>query len=111
MALDPENAPKLLSGDNPQIAKDEGDAPVQAYLAALPGWKGEVARHMDAVIVRTVPDVQKAVKWNTPFYGVEPREWFLGFHELSRHDRSSDGQTRNRAAHSTIGVGRRPNAG
>jgi hypothetical protein len=72
--------PKLLSGGNPQIAKADGDAPVQAYIAAMPGWKSDVGRWLDAIIVRTVPDVHKAVKWNTPFYGVEGQGWFLGFH-------------------------------
>jgi len=71
---------KLLSGGNPQIAKADGDAPVQAYLAAMPGWKREAGRRLDALIVRTVPDVRKAVKWNSPFYGVEGRGWFLNFH-------------------------------
>ena len=77
--------PRLLSGGNPQIAKGDGDAPVQAYLAALPGWKGEVGRRLDALIVETVPGVQKAVKWNTPFYGAEPKTWFLGFHAVSKY--------------------------
>ena len=61
----------LLSGGNPQIAKADGDAPVQAYIAAMPGWKSDVGRRLDALIVRTVPGVRKAVKWNSPFYGVE----------------------------------------
>jgi len=72
--------PKLLSGGNPQIAKAEGDAPVQAYLAAIPGWKQDVARRIDALIVRKVPRVRKAVKWNSPFYGVDGQGWFLAFH-------------------------------
>jgi hypothetical protein len=71
---------KLLSGGNPQIAKGDGDAPVQAYIAAMPGWKRDVGRRLDTLIVRTVPDVHKAVKWNTPFYGVAGKGWFLGFH-------------------------------
>src|SRR5213596_1166693 len=71
---------KLLAGGNPQIAKADGDAPVQAYIAAMPGWKRDVGRRLDAIIVRTVPGVRKAVKWNTPFYGIEARGWFLGFH-------------------------------
>lgn len=75
----------LLSGGNPQIPKGDGDAPVQAYLAALPGWKGEVGRRLDALIVAAVPGVQKAVKWNTPFYGTEPRTWFLGFHATAKY--------------------------
>ena len=70
----------LLSGGNPQIAKGEGDAPVQAYIAAMPGWKSDVGRRLDALITRTVPSVRKAVKWNSPFYGVEGQGWFLSFH-------------------------------
>ena len=77
--------PKLLAGDNPQIAKAEGDAPVQAYIAAIPGWKRDVARRLDALIVRTVPDVRKAVKWNSPFYGVEGQGWFLNFHCFTKY--------------------------
>src|SRR3990172_2554805 len=72
--------PALLSGGNPQIAKGDGDAPVQAYIAAIPGWKRAVSRRVDALIVRTVPGVRKAVKWNSPFYGVEGQSWFLSFH-------------------------------
>ncbi|EIM25948.1 DUF1801 domain-containing protein [Microvirga lotononidis] len=72
--------PKLLSGGNPQIAKGLGDAPVQAYLAAMPDWKSDVGRRIDALIVAAVPDVNKAVKWNSPFYGVEGQGWFLSFH-------------------------------
>ena len=72
--------PKLLSGGNPQIAKAYGDAPVQAYIAAMPGWKREIGRRLDALIVRTVPGVRKAVKWNSPFYGIEGQGWFLNFH-------------------------------
>src|SRR5687767_11401991 len=77
--------PTLLSGGNPQIAKGEGDAPVQAYIAAMPGWKREVGRRLDALIVRTVPGVQKAVKWNSPFYGVEGQGWFLSFHCFTKY--------------------------
>ena len=77
--------PKLLSGGNPQIAKSYGDAPVQAYIAAMPGWKRDLGRRLDALIVRTVPDVRKAVRWNSPFYGVEGRGWFLSFHVLTRY--------------------------
>jgi hypothetical protein len=77
--------PTLLAGGNPQIAKADGDAPVQAYIAAMPGWKGDVGRRLDALIVRTVPGVRKAVKWNTPFYGVEGRGWFLGFHCITKY--------------------------
>ena len=72
--------PALLSGGNPQIAKADGDAPVQAYIAAMPGWKRDVGRGLDALIVRTVPGVRKAVKWNSPLYGVEGQGWFLGMH-------------------------------
>ena len=77
--------PKLLSGGNPQIAKADGDAPVQSYIAAMPGWKREVGRYLDALAVRTVPEVKKAVRWNTPFYGVEGRGWFLSFHCFTKH--------------------------
>src|SRR5882724_4876715 len=77
--------PALLAGGNPQIAKADGDAPVQAYIAAMPGWKREVGRRLDALIVRTVPGVRKAVKWNTPFYGIEGQGWFLGFHCLTKY--------------------------
>ena len=72
--------PRLLSGGNPQVPKGEGDAPVQAYIAAMPGWKREVCRRVDALITRAVPAVRKAVKWNSPFYGMEGRGWFLSFH-------------------------------
>ena len=81
--------PTLLAGGNPQIAKADGDAPVQAYIAAMPGWKRDVGRRLDALIVRTVPGVAKAVKWNSPFYGVEgEREengWFLSFHCFAKY--------------------------
>ena len=77
--------PALLAGGNPQIAKAAGDAPVQAYIAAMPGWKRDVGRRLDALIVRTVPGVCKAVKWNTPFYGIEGQGWFLGFHCLTSY--------------------------
>ena len=72
--------PVLLAGGNPQIAKADGDAPVQAYIAAMPGWKRDVGRRLDALIVRAVPGVRKAVKWNSPLYGVEGEGWFLGIH-------------------------------
>ncbi|MBA4032160.1 MAG: hypothetical protein C0478_14900 [Planctomyces sp.] len=75
----------LLSGGNPQIAKGDGDAPVQAYIAAMPGWKSDLGRRLDTLIVRTVPDVRKAVKWNSPFYGIEGQGWFLSFHVLTRY--------------------------
>ena len=76
----PTRKPKLLAGGNPQIAKADGDAPVQEYIKAIPGWKRDVARRLDAVITRSVPRVRKAVKWNSPFYGVEGQGWFLSFH-------------------------------
>jgi hypothetical protein len=78
-------APKLLSGGNPQIAKAYGDAPVQAYIAAMPGWKQGVGRRLDAIIERAVPDVYKAVKWNSPFYGIEGEGWFLSFHCFTKY--------------------------
>ena len=77
--------PKLLAGGNPQIAKADGDAPVQAYIAAMPGWKSDVGRRLDTLIVKTVPGVRKAVKWNSPFYGVEGQGWFLSFHTFTRY--------------------------
>jgi hypothetical protein len=77
--------PVLLSGGNPQIAKGDGDAPVQAYIAAMPGWKQDVGRRLDALIVKAVPNVQKAVKWNSPFYGIEGQGWFVTFHVLTRY--------------------------
>ena len=77
--------PKLLSGGNPQIAKGDGDAPVQAYIAAMPGWKRDLGKRLDALIVRNVPHVRKAVKWNSPFYGVEGQGWFLGLHVFTRY--------------------------
>ena len=79
------DGPRLLSGGNPQIPKGDGDAPVQAYLAAMPGWKHDVGVHLDALIVRTVPQVRKAVRWNSPWYGVEGQGWFLSFHCLTRY--------------------------
>jgi hypothetical protein len=75
----------LLSGGNPQIAKADGDAPVQAYIAAMPGWKRDLGKRLDALIVRNVPNVRKAVKWNSPFYGIEGQGWFLGFHVFTRY--------------------------
>ena len=76
---------KLLSGGNPQIAKADGEAPVQAYIAGMPGWKRDVGRRLDALIVRNVPNVRKAVKWNSPFYGIEDQGWFLSFHVFTRY--------------------------
>lgn len=79
-------APKLLSGGNPQIPKGEGDAPVQAYIAAMPGWKQRIGRAIDDLVMDAVPGVRKAVKWNTPFYGAPDREgWFLAFHCFDRY--------------------------
>jgi hypothetical protein len=77
--------PKLLSGGNPQIPKGYGDAPVQAYIAAMPGWKSPVGKRLDALIEAAVPGVGKAVKWNSPFYGVGDRSWFLSFHCFDRY--------------------------
>jgi hypothetical protein len=77
--------PILLTGGNPQIAKADGDAPVQAYIAAMPGWKSDAGRRLDALIVRTVPGVRKAVKWNSPLYGVEGQGWFLGIHCFTKY--------------------------
>ena len=79
------DAPRLLSGGNPQIPKGDGDAPVQAYIAALPGWKREAAARLDATIGAAVPGVRKAVKWNSPFYGIEGQGWFLSFHTFARY--------------------------
>ena len=76
---------KLLSGGNPQIAKGYGDAPVQDYIAAMPGWKSDVGHRLDALIERTVPNVYKAVKWNSPFYGIEEGVWFLGIHCFNKY--------------------------
>ncbi len=76
--------PVLLTGGNPQIAKADGDAPVQAYIEAMPGWKRDIGRRLDALIQRTVPDVRKAVKWNSPFYGLEGRGWIIAFHTYAR---------------------------
>ena len=77
--------PALLAGGNPKVAKAEGNAPVRAYIEAIPGWKRSVGRRLDALIVRTVPGVRKAVKWNSPFYGVEGEGWFLAFHVYTRY--------------------------
>jgi hypothetical protein len=77
--------PKLLSGDNPQIAKAYGDAPVQEYIAAIPGWKRQVARRVDDIVSRVVPRVRKAVKWNSPMYGVEEQNWFLSMHCFTKY--------------------------
>ena len=85
MAAKPRAKVVLLSGGNPQIPKGDGAAPVKAYIAALPGWKRDVAKRVDAIIVRTLPGVQKAVKWNSPFYGVEGRGWFMSYHAFTRY--------------------------
>ena len=77
--------PVLLSGGNPQIAKADGDAPIQAYIAAMPGWKSDLGRRLDSIIVRTVPDVRRAVRWNSPFYGMEGQGWFLNFHCFAKY--------------------------
>lgn len=76
---------KLLAGGNPQVAKADGDAPVQAYIASVPGWKQDVCRRLDRCITRAVPKVKKAVKWNSPFYGVEEQGWFLNFHCFTKY--------------------------
>lgn len=76
---------KLLSGGNPQIAKADGDAPVQAYIAAMPGWKRDIGKRLDALIVYNVPNARKAVKWNSPFYGIEGQGWFLNFHCFTKY--------------------------
>ena len=77
--------PVLLSGGNPQIAKGDGEGPVEAYLAAMPGWKEAVGRLLDSLVVATVPDVRKAVRWNSPFYGVDGEGWFLSFHCFTKY--------------------------
>src|SRR5512132_3607081 len=77
--------PTLLAGGNPQISKADGDAPVQAYIAAMPGWKSDIGRRLDAIIVRNAPNVRKAVKWNSPFYGIEGQGWFMTFHVFTRY--------------------------
>lgn len=80
-----QTSPKLLSGGNPQIAKGDGDAPVQAYIEAMPEWKRDIGRQLDALIERTVPGVRKAVKWNSPFYGVEGQGWFVSYHCFNKY--------------------------
>jgi hypothetical protein len=77
--------PTLLAGGNPQIAKADGDAPVQAYIAAMPGWKRDIGKLLDALIVRNVPNVRKAVRWNSPMYGIDGQGWFLGLHVFTRY--------------------------
>ena len=89
LAKIPENAGagevRLLSGGNPQIAKADGDTPVQAYIAAMPGWKSDVGRSIDDLIARVVPDVRKAVRWNSPWYGIEGEGWFVSYHVFTRY--------------------------
>ncbi|MFY8095844.1 MAG: DUF1801 domain-containing protein [Niveispirillum sp.] len=85
LTKDPKTGTVLLSGGNPQIAKADGDVPVQAYIAAMPGWKSNLGRQLDTLIVTTLPDVRKAVRWNSPFYGMEGKGWFLSFHVLTRY--------------------------
>lgn len=75
----------LLTGGNPQIAKGYGDAPIQQYIAAMPGWKSDLGKRLDRLIVEAVPGVEKAVKWNSPFYGMEKDVWFLGFHCMTKY--------------------------
>ncbi len=77
--------PVLLSGGNPQIAKGDGDEPVRAYIAAMPGWKSDLGRRLDTLVTAAVPDVRKAVRWNSPFYGVEGQGWFLSFHCFAKY--------------------------
>lgn len=79
------NKPTLLKGGNPQIAKADGDSSVQAYIAAMPGWKRDIGSYLDALIVQTVPNVRKAVKWNSPFYGIEGQGWFISFHCYTKY--------------------------
>ncbi|MFJ4291384.1 DUF1801 domain-containing protein [Cupriavidus sp. NPDC089707] len=84
-ARDSDGKPRLLSGGNPQIPKGDGEAPVQAYIAAMPGWKSDVGRRLDALVMRQVPEARKAVRWNSPFYGVEGQGWFLSFHCFTKY--------------------------
>lgn len=81
----PEQPPRLLSGGNPQIAKGYGEEPVQAYIAAMPGWKSALGRRLDALVTSAVPGVAKAVKWNSPFYGIEGEGWFLSYHCFEKY--------------------------
>ena len=84
-ALRASGKPVLLSGGNPQIPKGDGDGPVQAYIAAMPGWKSALGRRIDELIVEQVPEVRKAVRWNSPFYGIEGQGWFLSTHVFTRY--------------------------
>ncbi|WLR93458.1 DUF1801 domain-containing protein [Shinella zoogloeoides] len=85
MAGEKSDKPVLLSGGNPQIAKGYGDGPIKAYIAAMPGWKSDIGRKLDALVEKTVPDVHKAVKWNSPFYGIEGDGWFLSYHCFAKY--------------------------
>lgn len=85
MTADEKPEVKLLSGGNPQIPKGDGDAPVQAYVAAMPGWKGGIGRLLDDLVTEEVPEVRKAVRWNSPFYGIEGAGWFLSYHCLTKY--------------------------
>ena len=85
MADEKSEKPVLLSGGNPQIAKGHGDGPVKAYIAAMPGWKSDIGRRLDALIEETVPQVRKAVKWNSPLYGMEGDGWFLSYHCFAKY--------------------------
>jgi hypothetical protein len=80
-----EKIASVLAGGNPRIAKADGDAPVQAYIAAMPGWKRDLGQRLDALIVQSVPNLRKAVKWNSPLYGIDGRSWFLGLHTFTRY--------------------------
>ncbi|KAA1180170.1 DUF1801 domain-containing protein [Rhizobium tropici] len=85
LSTQPASEPRLLSGGNPQIAKGDGDAPVQAYIAAMPGWKSEIGHRIDALVVKAAPNVRKAIKWNSPLYGMEGDGWFLGIHCFTKY--------------------------
>jgi len=85
MASNTSKEPILLAGGNPQIPKGDGNAPVQAYIAAMPGWKRNIGRRLDELIMRNVPDVHKAVRWNSPFYGIEGQGWFLSYHCYTKY--------------------------
>ena len=85
MAQTNHNQPRLLSGGNPQIPEADGDTPVQAYISAMPEWKSKIGRYLDQAVVETVPQVRKAVRWNSPFYGIEGNGWFLSFHCFTKY--------------------------
>ena len=85
VASKPSKSPLLLAGGNPQIAKADGDAPVRAYIAAMPGWKRRIGERLDALVEQAVPNVRRAVKWNSPFYGSQDSGWFLSFHCFTRY--------------------------